>query len=339
VGRILPFCKIAAATPCHPSEHQTLIGDPDKRKCRILILVHPVLFHFGSILIPSYGAVTALGALLALFLAERTARIVGIDAGKVWNLSVLALFAALAGSRLLLVALNWSALRLHPAWLLCLAKIQHTLLGAFGALAAAVVAVLFGRWQRLPFWQTADALAAPLALALAFEQGGALLAGSGYGIEARGIAARWAVTYTHPLAQLWSGAPLGVALAPVQAYAALAFLALAIFLLALCQGTTSVVPQMQQKEDGVLAGSFLAIIVASWRPYRRQPGDLAGLFLLGAGVAIYFTEFGRDHGGRGSLPGGALDGPQLAAILMVALGGLALMERNASEAKDEAADG
>jgi phosphatidylglycerol:prolipoprotein diacylglycerol transferase len=303
--------------------------------------VHPVLFHLGSILIPSYGAVTALGVLLALFLAERTARIAGLDAGKVWNLCVIALFAALVGSRLLLVAHNWSALRLHPTWLLGLAMIHHPLLGALGALAAAVVAVRYVRWQRLPFWQAADALAAPVALGLAFEQWGALLAGSGYGIEARGIAARWAVTYTHPLAQLWSGAPLGVALHPVQAYAALAFLFLAIFLMAFCQGTTSVVPQNPEKEERALApeGKFLGLFPSSCLSYCRQPGDLAGLFLLGAGVAIYFTEFWRDQAGRGALPGGALDGPQLAAMLMVVLGGLALMERKGSEAKDEAENG
>jgi phosphatidylglycerol:prolipoprotein diacylglycerol transferase len=259
--------------------------------------VYPVLFHLGSILIPAYGAVAALGVLLALLMAQRTARIAGLDGRKVWNLCVVALFAALAGSRLLLVALNWSELRLHPMWLLGLAMIHHPLLACCGGLVAVVAAVLYGRWQRLPLWTTADALAAPLALGLAFEQLGALLAGSGYGVEAgTGIAARWAVTYSHPLAALWSGAPLGVALHPVQAYAALAFLTLSIFLLV-------------------------------WLPYRRQSGDVAGLFLLGAGVAIFVTEFWRDSEGRGALLGGALDGPQIAAVALVVVGGLVLLER------------
>ena len=293
MGRILPSRRIAAATPNHPNEHKSLIGDPDKRKCRILTLVHPVLFHLGSILIPSYGAVTALGVLLALFLAQRTAHTTGLDPSKIWNLCVIALFAALAGSRLLLIALNWSALRLHPSWMLTLAMIHHPLLGAFGALAAAGSAVLYGRWQRLPLWSTADVLAAPLVLGMAFEQFGALLAGSGYGTE---TAARWAVTYTDPLAARWSGAPLGVALHPVQAYAALGFLALSILLLI-------------------------------WLPYRRQPGDAAGLLLLGAGVVVFVTEFWRDSEGRGALLSGVLNGPQCAAILLVVVGGLVLLER------------
>ena len=255
--------------------------------------MYPVLFHIGSILIPSYGALAALGVLLALLMTQHTAPVAALDCRKVWNLCVVALFAALAGSRLLLVALNWSELRVHPMWLLGLAMIHHPLLACFGALAAGVAAVLYGRWQKLPLWSTADALAAPVALGLAFEQLGALLAGSGYGTE---TAARWAVTYTNPLAARWSGAPLGVALHPVQAYAALGFLTLAIFLL-------------------------------FWLPYLRQPGDAAGLLLMGGGVVVFVTEFWRDTEGRGALLSGAVDWPQMAAATLVVVGGLVMLER------------
>jgi phosphatidylglycerol:prolipoprotein diacylglycerol transferase len=255
--------------------------------------VDPVLFHLGSILIPAYGASAAVGVLLALFLAQRTARIAGLNTGQVWNLCVVALFAALVGQRLLLVALNWSDLRLHPAWLLTLAMIHHPLLAAAGALAGTGAAVLYARSRRLPLANTADTLAAPVALGLAFEQLGALLAGSGYGTEA---SVRWAVTYSNPLAARWSGTPLGIPLHPVQGYAALGFLTLSILLLV-------------------------------WLPERRRQRDVAGLWLLGTGVVVFLTELWRDPEGRGMLPGGALDGPQVAAILMVLAGGLVLMER------------
>jgi phosphatidylglycerol:prolipoprotein diacylglycerol transferase len=255
--------------------------------------VYPVLFHLGPILIPAYGASAAVGVMLGLYLAQRTARIAGLNAGQVWNLCVVALFAALLGQRALLVGINWSDLRRHPAWMLTLAMIHHPLLAAAGALAGAGSAVLYARWRRLPLATTADALAAPVALGLAFEQLGALLAGSGYGTEA---AVRWAVTYTNPLAARWSGTPLGIPLHPVQAYAALAFLSLSILLLV-------------------------------WLPVRRRQGDVAGLGLLGAGVTVFLTELWRDPEGRGTLPGGALDGPQVVAILMVLAGGLVLLER------------
>jgi phosphatidylglycerol:prolipoprotein diacylglycerol transferase len=255
--------------------------------------VHPVLFHIGAILIPAYGALAAMGVLLALFMAQRTARIAGLDPAQVWNLCVLALFAALVTQRLLLVLANWSDLRRHPSWLLGLGMIHHPLLSAAGALAGAGSALLYARWKRLPLMTTADALAAPVALGLAFEQVGALLAGSGYGTEA---SVRWAVTDTDPLAAQWSGTPLGIPLHPVQAYAALAFFTLSILLLAAL-------------------------------PLRRQQGDVFGLALLGMGVAVFITEFWRDPEGRGALLAGALDVPQLAAVLLVLAGGLALRER------------
>jgi phosphatidylglycerol:prolipoprotein diacylglycerol transferase len=255
--------------------------------------VHPVLFHFGPIVIPAFGVMSALGVLLGLFLAQRTARIVGLNTGKMWNLCVVGLFSALIVQRLLLVLLNWSDLHRHPQWMLALSMIDHPLLTGVGALAGVGMAAFYALRNRLPLAATGDALAAPLALGLAFEQLGALFAGSGYGTD---TTVRWAITYTNVLAARWSGTPLGVPLQPVQAYAALAFLTLSISLLL-------------------------------WLPERRRQGDVAGLWLLGAGVAIFFTELWRDTEGRGTLFGGALDGPQVVAILLVLAGAFVLLER------------
>ena len=264
--------------------------------CRILPSVHPVLFHIGPILIPSYGALAALGVLLALALVQHTARITGLNVNHIWNLCVTALFAALVGSRLLLVAVNWRDLMRHPLWMLGLATIHHPLLTAAGALFGVLAALAYARWQQMPLLTTADALAAPVALLAAMEQFGALLAGAGFGTES---SVPWAMTYTSPLAARWSGTPLGVPVHPVQAYAALAALGLAAVLLA-----------------GL--------------PMRRQAGDIAGAGLLGAGVAVYVTEFWRDRGGRGAVLHGFLDGPQIAAVGMVIAGALLLRERGAA---------
>ena len=256
--------------------------------------MHPVLFHIGLIVIPSYGALSAVGVLLALLLAQRTARTARINPAQIWNLCVIALFAALACQRLLLILINWSAVRIHPRWLLAIAMVHHPLLGAAGALAGLIAAFVYARRKQMNLAATADALAPPLALGLAFEQLGALLAGSGYGTQ---TAVRWAVTYSDILAAQWSGTPLGIPLHPVQAYAALAFLT-------------------------------LSLLLAVWLPARRRQGDIAGLCLLGAGIAIYITELWRDTDGRGVLLHGALDGPQLSAILFVLAGAAVLLERN-----------
>jgi phosphatidylglycerol:prolipoprotein diacylglycerol transferase len=255
--------------------------------------VHPELFHIGPIVIPSYGAMAALGVLLALGLAQRTARIAGVDPGHVWNICVLSLCAALAAERLLLVMANLNQLRSHPSWVLGLAMVHHPLVAGVGALAGVGSGAWYAVWRKMNLAATADALAAPLAAGLAFEQVGALLAGSGFGTEST---APWAITYTSPLAARWSGTPLGIAVHPVQAYAALGFLTLSVSLLI-------------------------------WLPSRRRAGDGSGAWLMGAGVVIYMTELWRDPEGRGLVLNGALDGPQIAAVLMVLAGALVLRER------------
>jgi phosphatidylglycerol:prolipoprotein diacylglycerol transferase len=256
--------------------------------------VYPVLFHLGPIVVPSYGVLAALGILLSLTLLTRTARLAGLNPNPLWNLSILALFAALVGSRLVLLALNWTVVRTHPAWLLGLALVHHPLVMAIGAVFAIAAAVPFARAQRLPLRATADALAAPAALALTCEQLGALFSGSGYGTPSD---ARWAIVYTNPLAAQWSGAPLFVPVHPVQAYTALASCAISVGLLV-------------------------------WSARGHRPGEVAGGALLAFAVAIYFTEFFRDPEGRGSLFGGALDGPQLASVGLVLLGTLFLLDRS-----------
>ncbi len=269
--------------------------------------VHPILFHIGAVVIPSYGAMAAIGVLAGLLLALHTARVTRVSPNQLWNLFVFSLFAALVGSRLLLVAMNWRILARHPLWMLSLAMIHHPLVATVAGAIGLGAAFAYARWQRMPMMDAADALAAPVALGLAFEQLGALMAGSGFGTQ---TTVRWAVTYTHPLAARWSGAPLGVPLHPVQAYAAIAYLSLAALLLVML-------------------------------PARRQHGDAAGSGLIGFGAIIFLTEIWRDWDGRGAMLHGALDGPQLAAVLMVIAGAVLLRERRgaAIAAPAEAAHG
>jgi len=177
--------------------------------------------------------------------------------------------------------------------MLTLAMIHHPLLAAAGTLTGLGTAGIYMRRKHMPVGSTADALAGPLALGLGFEQLGALMAGSGYGTE---TAVRWSVTYQSVLAARWSGTPLGIPLHPVQAYAALAYLTLAMFLLV-------------------------------WLPGRRRAGDVGGMGMMGIGATIFITELWRDSEGRGAVLGGALDGPQIAGIVLVLAGAVVLMER------------
>ena len=255
------------------------LADPLGSARRILSQVHPVLFHIGAVLIPSYGALAALGVLLALFLAQRTARIGSVDPARVWNLVHPEPVCGAGGRAAASGRRQLERAALASAWLLALAMVHHPLLAGVGALAGAGCAAFMRAGANFPFRATADALAPPLALGLAFEQLGALLAGSGYGTEA-GPGCPGRSRTPIPLAAMWSGAPLGVPLHPVQAYAALAFLT-------------------------------LAILLRVWLPLERRQADVAGLWLMGTGVAIFITELWRDPEGRGSILQGASTGRRL----------------------------
>ena len=260
--------------------------------------MHPVLFQVGSLLVPSYGACAAIGVLLALWLAQFTARRTGVDPRHAWNMLVLAVFASLAVSRLVLIAMNLSDLRRHPAWLLAIAMVHHPLLAAVGLLGAVVAVLGYGRWAKLPALAIADCLAAPIALGIAAEQVGALLAGSDFGRESSAASVFGAVTYSNELAGRWSGTPLGVALYPVQAYAAAGALVLAM-----------------------VAFGWLLLPRGT-----RKDGDAAGVWLIGAGILLCFTEAFRDWEGRGVVLGGIADIPQLVGLGLVVLGGFVLWE-------------
>lgn len=275
--------------------------------------MYPVLFHLGPLLVPSYGVAVALGVLAALALAQWTARRCGLAAGReaaqaarhAWNLIVLAVFSAIAVERLLLIVMNLGVLRQHPQWLLALAMVHHPLLAAIGALGALLAIFIYARWAGLPLLPALDTLAAPLCLGLAFEEAGALLAGSGYGRAA--LPQAWSVIYTSAYAANWSGAPLGVALYPVQAYSALALL-------------------------------LLTLLLCLWLARAHRTGEIAGGFLIGLGVILFLTEGYRDWEGRGVLFDGAqqtpvLDLPQLAALAFIVLGALLLVEWRRAHAK------
>jgi phosphatidylglycerol---prolipoprotein diacylglyceryl transferase len=259
-----------------------------------LSFVHPVLFQIGSLLVPSYGACAALGVLLALGLAQRTAKRTGLDPRHAWNMLVLAVFASLAVSRMVLIAMNLSDLRRHPKWLLAIAMVHHPLLAAVGIVSGGAAVLMYARWMKLSLAAIADCLAAPISLGIAAEQLGALLAGSDFGRDSVSTSWLGSVTYSSELAARWSGTPLGVPLYPVQAYAALGAL-------------------------------LLAGIVFAWLFLPHRIGDVAGVWLVGAGVLLFVTETVRDWEGRGVVFGGLVDIPQLVGLGMVLLGGAVLL--------------
>ncbi|NVL90029.1 MAG: prolipoprotein diacylglyceryl transferase [Desulfobacterales bacterium] len=174
--------------------------------------MHPVLFHIGSFTLHTYGIFVAIAFLSAVALALREARRVGEDANNILDLCFYVLIAAIIGSRILYVLVNWSTFSQDPLEIL---RIWHGGLifygGFFGALLAAL---LYIRKKGLPLLRTADIMAPSIAFGQFVGRIGCFFAGCCYGKICN---LSWAVVFTNPE----SLAPKGVPLHPTQLYSSL----------------------------------------------------------------------------------------------------------------------
>jgi phosphatidylglycerol:prolipoprotein diacylglycerol transferase len=173
--------------------------------------MYPTLFHIGNFAVHTYGFFVATGFLLAISLAIREARRVSEDPEKIIDLSLYIIIAAIIGSRLLYVAINWREFRDDPLEII---RIWNGGLVFYGGLiGASLVTIWYLRKHRLPVWKTADVFAPSIALGQSIGRIGCFFAGCCYG---KVCDHWWCITFTHPE----SLAPKGVPLHPVQLYAA-----------------------------------------------------------------------------------------------------------------------
>lgn len=253
--------------------------------------MHPLLFHFGRIAIPTYGVLTAIGLLAGLACAVLQARRMGLRADRMWNLGLVGILGALFGSRLLLVLANFEAFRAHPFWVLGLANIPGAWIAFGGAAVGTLAAALYAVAEGMPLLAVADAASPGLALAIAINRLGAFCGGLAWGSPTN---LPWGVMYRSFVAYLWYRVPLGVRLHPVQLYDA--SVSLAVFALLL---------------------SFRA----------RRSGEIVGAWLFFYGLARFFMEFFR--GDEAPLVVG-LTMPQVLSIFAVIAGGALWLHRESA---------
>jgi phosphatidylglycerol---prolipoprotein diacylglyceryl transferase len=243
----------------------------------------PVLIDLGFFKLPTYGMLLAIGIGLALFTAQRRARIVELPGDKVFDLALWVAIWGLVGGKLLLLVTE-------PSYLFSLDGLIGMLRAAgvfYGGLLASIVAavVLFRRYK-LPLLSTVDVLSPSVALGHAIGRLGCFAAGCCYGAS---CSLPWAVTFHDPLAREISGTPLGVPLHPSQLYEAAFNLANYAFL--------------------------------AWL-FRRRPkaGTVFAAYLISYGVGRFLLEILRGDPDRGFLFGGALSTSQAIAAALVPLG-------------------
>jgi phosphatidylglycerol:prolipoprotein diacylglycerol transferase len=252
--------------------------------------VHPHLFQFGRLVLPTYGFLVALGTILSLVVCVRTARLLSLNTDKIWNLALLAIFATLVGSRLLSILLQWPHYGAR-ALSMGLTRAHGFGAGPVGLAIALATGVLYALHAGLPIRRTADAFAPSLALGSSVASIGCLEAGCDYGTPTR---LPWAVIFNSPAAV--PGTPLGVPLHPTQIYASLV--------------------------------DFVLFVVLLWLLHRpHYDGEILGAWLFLGGLSSFLLAFLRGDGGNGVLFSGLITVTQLVAAAMVLAGGLLWLHR------------
>ena len=263
--------------------------------------MHPRLFQFGHLVLPTYGVVLAIGLIASLLLCLHLARLLSLDAEKIWNLALLAIALTIAAAKLLMAASHWRGYGAY-ALTLSLTESHRALLG--GSAIAFAACWFYARRVGLPIRRSADALAPPLALVSSVASIACLEAGCNYGPPTR---APWAIVFTSPFSS--PGTPLGVPLHPTQIYSCLWEFVVFVFLLWLLH---------HPHRDGEVIG--------------------AGLFL--GGLGDFFLMFLRGDANLYEIFGGSVNVMQLIAVFMVLLGGFLWLRREPvqSSARSSALD-
>lgn len=268
--------------------------------------MHPILFEWGSFVLPAYGVLYLAAFLSAMVVGCRLiARRTGVPFPTVFDIAFKFVIAGEVGARVTFVIVEWRRFADGSIGFMQFLTGGRVVLG--GVLTASVVAVWLFRRHNLPPLMCLDAGLTSTPLGMAVGRLGCFLGGCCYG---RPTDAAWGVTFTHPVAERLNGTTLGVPLHPTQL--------------------------VQAASDFVLF-----VLLYRFFPHRKFDGHTSALFLAGAGASRFAIEFLR-----GDRRGGAfgLATSQWIAIAMIALGvlwlviGLRRVRRKASPTHGAVAD-
>lgn len=244
--------------------------------------VHPIAFQLGPLTIHWYGILIAVGFLLGVWTAGRRGLRHGLTPQNISDLAMWLLVGAIIGARLWHVVSYWDTeFKDRPIW--DIFKIQNGGLVFYGGfIGAAIAGTIYGKWKKLPWFKTADALAPSIALGSVFGRMGCLMTGCCYG---KACELPWAIRF--PENHETHGAPVH----PTQLYDSFANLLLYLGLAWLYR---------RKKFDGQVFAVFLvgyAILRSTVELFRGDygtseihagltPGQLVSVGIVTAGIAL-----------------------------------------------------
>ena len=255
----------------------------------ITIDIDPVLLRLGSFQVEWHGLLTAIAAVVGIFIAVRAGRSRGIPASTIYTGAFWVIIGGVLGARLFHVLDDFGYYASNPT-----AIFQLQGLAIWGGLVGGgTAALVYSRVKRIPLGFAADALVPAVLVGLIIGRIGCAINGDAFG-GATGLP--WGFTYVHPDAAV-PGSLLGVPPPPYPVYEILWNAGALLLLLRL---------RSHFRTDGMLFLSYLAIYsvgrialtfvrqenVVFWGLQQAQVLGIVGLFVAAA-LAIYLTRRSR----------------------------------------------
>lgn len=263
--------------------------------------MYPKILDVGPVTIHTYGLLLAAAFIIGIWIASRNARKERINSDSIWNLGLIVIFAALLGSKLLLLLSDFHYYSENFREIFSLSTLRSSGIYYGSLLLALGSAAWFILKKHLPAWTLADAAAPGIAAGEAIAKLGCLTAGCCYG---KPTTLPWGIKFTSQYAYDNVGVPLNIPLHPTQIYESL--------------------------------GAFCLFLFLTWRLSRKHiAGQVMVEFLALYSLLRFVMEFFRDDE-RGFVLYGLLSTSQLVAVLTF-LGSIAvyyLLRRPAAVAQN-----
>jgi phosphatidylglycerol:prolipoprotein diacylglycerol transferase len=173
--------------------------------------MHPILVTLpNGFSIHTYGVMTAVAYLVAVWGTRNSARRVGMNPDIAYDLALITVLGGLVGSRLEYARVHWDRFADDPSRLLA---IRDGGLVFYGGLIVVLLGIyIYARKKEIKLAVVFDLVIPWLPLGHFFGRLGCLMAGCCHGAE---TALPWAITYSSPDTM----APIGVPVHPAQIYA------------------------------------------------------------------------------------------------------------------------
>jgi phosphatidylglycerol:prolipoprotein diacylglycerol transferase len=130
----------------------------------------PIFFEIGPIALRWYGFLIASAVLIGVFIAQKLAKLRGVNPELIADLSIWLVIGAIPFARIYYVIFQWPEYAQRPEDIFAIWKGGIAIHGAI--IGGVIAALIFARLQKVSFWQLADIVAPSLILGQAIGRWG-----------------------------------------------------------------------------------------------------------------------------------------------------------------------